>query len=89
MSPSNPSPVRVFSRQYCGECLAVHWVEEVTRTRFVCHGLYFVPQDTDSHYTRWRNGTIELCEKFTNAPCITDWIFAEQIEEREEVDQDW
>lgn len=83
------SPVRVFSRQYCGECLTVHWMEEVTRTRFVCHGRYYTPRETPTHYTRWRAGTIELCEKIGGGQdVINDWFFAEQVEEAEEI-QKW
>jgi hypothetical protein len=90
MPTTSPAPVRTFSRQYCGECLAVHWVEEVTRSRFVCHGVYFTPKDTETHYTRWRHGTIEMVEKAHSAPdVVTDWMFVEVEHENPEEIQDW
>ena len=92
MSHSNPSPVRVFVRQYCDECITVHWMEEITRHRLTCHGRHFIPKNSETHYTRWRYGTIELIEKAHSAPDVTDWMFAEveRLErEHPEEFQDW
>jgi len=86
MQTNNPAPVRVFSRQFCEDCISVHWMEEVTKNRVVCHGRHFIPRDSQTHFTRWYAGTIELVEKAHTAPdIVTDWMFAE-VEER---DPDW
>lgn len=79
-----------YERQYCDECMCVHWVQAVNRNHYVCHGVGFIPKDTATHYTRWRSAGIELVEKVGVLQPVSDWLFAGP-QEREPIDQnqDW
>lgn len=80
-----------FEKRYCDSCITVHWMEIVGRHNKICRGKDYFPQDSATHYTRWRYGGIELCGKVSARALHTDWIFAEPVEERESVEQeqDW
>lgn len=80
-----------FEKRYCDDCMVAHWVQIIGRDKQVCHGKDHMPKESPTHYTRWRHGGIELCEKVSARAVTTDWIFAEPVEEREtvEVEQDW
>lgn len=74
-----------FYREYCEECGQVHWVEITLARRQVCHGRNYFPHETATHYTRWRNGGIELREKASAKPAALplDWQFMEQLANQE------
>lgn len=76
-----------YFRRYCLKCDAVHWVEilPIMKETQICHGKNFMPRETATHYTRWRNGGIELCEKISAQPAALplDWQFMEELANQE------
>ncbi len=74
-----------FYREYCEKCARVHWVEVTEARRTICHGENFMPRETPTHYTRWRNGGIELCEKVSAQPAALplDWQFMQELANQE------
>lgn len=74
-----------FYREFCPDCMRVHWVEITEARRVICHGENYFPKETATHYTRWKAGGIELCEKVSAKPATLplDWQFLEQLANQE------
>jgi len=73
-----------FFKEYCLKCDCIHWVEITPARRAICHGEAFFPRETATHYTRWRNGGVELCERISARPADLAWKMAQEAEERAE-----
>jgi hypothetical protein len=83
-----------FYKEFCYQCGRVHWVEITPARRVICHGETYFPKETATHYTRWRNGGIELCEQVSARRVDPAWQMAQEANERAEfllqlANQEW
>ena len=81
-----------YFREYCHECIDVHWVEITEARRVICHGKNFFPKETPTHYTRWRNGGIDLVPRTPKSKAALEWQLAQEAREEAELailNQEW
>lgn len=84
---------RRFEKHYCIKCMCEHWVE-IIAGREICQGEDFTPHEDATHYTRWRYGGLELCEKVPTRQTqkALEWQLAQEAREQFELElsnQEW
>ena len=73
-----PEALIRFEKRYCDLCMCEHWVQVVRYGNQVCHGEHYTPKNTETHYTRWRAGGIEVVAKISTAQMSLDWQMREE-----------
>ncbi len=86
------SHIQYFERDYCDDCMDIHWVELTRYRKIICHGHNYIPHDTATHYTRRMGRGVEIVPYTRPRSMPLDWQLTMQLaDQRETIDQnqDW